>query len=36
MTGGIVTLSRPEINQDGLKENTDFSFSASFETEPDI
>lgn len=31
---GIVTLSRPEIEQDGLKENTDFSFSASFETEP--
>lgn len=33
---GIVTLSRPEIDQNGLKENTDFSFSASFETEPDI
>ena len=33
---GIVTLSRPEIEQDGLKENTNFSFSASFETEPDI
>ena len=31
---GIVTLSRPEIEQDGLKENTDFLFSASFETEP--
>ncbi|MEE9912555.1 MAG: trigger factor [Deltaproteobacteria bacterium] len=31
---GIVTLSRPEIEQEGLKENTDFSFSASFETEP--
>ena len=31
---GIVTLSRPEIEQDGLKENADFSFSASFETEP--
>ncbi len=30
----IVTLSRPEIEQDGLKENTDFAFSASFETEP--
>ena len=26
---GIVTLSRPEIEQDGLKENTNFSFSAS-------
>ncbi len=33
---GIVTLSRPEIEQNGLKENTDFSFSASFETEPAI
>lgn len=31
---GIVSLSRPDIEQDGLKENTDFSFSASFETEP--
>ena len=31
---GIVTLSRPEIEQDGLKENVDFLFSASFETEP--
>lgn len=31
---GIVTLSRPEIEQEGLKENTSFSFSASFETEP--
>jgi trigger factor len=31
---GIVTLSRPEIEQDGLKENASFSFSASFETEP--
>jgi len=30
----IVTLSRPEIDQHGLMENTDFSFSASFETEP--
>jgi len=32
----IVTLSRPEIEQNGLKEDTDFAFSASFETEPDI
>ncbi len=31
---GIITLSRPEIEQDGLKENASFSFSASFETEP--
>jgi len=30
----IITLSRPDIEQNGLKENTDFSFSASFETEP--
>ncbi len=33
---GIVTLSRPEIEQNGLKEDSDFSFCASFETEPDI
>jgi trigger factor len=33
---GIVSISQPEINQDGLKENTDFSFSASFETEPEF
>jgi len=33
---GIVPISQPEIKQDGLKENTDFSFSASFETEPEI
>ncbi|MCX5848423.1 MAG: trigger factor [Deltaproteobacteria bacterium] len=33
---GIVAVSRPEINQEGLKENTDFSFSASFETEPEF
>ncbi|MEN6468925.1 MAG: trigger factor [Smithella sp.] len=31
---GIVTLSRPEIEQTGLKENSDFSFCATFETEP--
>ena len=31
---GFVTLSRPEIEQNGLKEDTDFSFSATFETEP--
>ena len=31
---GIVTLSRPEIEQGGLKENDSFSFSASFEIEP--
>ena len=33
---GIVAISRPEINQEGIKENTDFSFSASFETEPEF
>jgi trigger factor len=33
---GIVAVSRPEITQDGLKENTDFAFTASFETEPEI
>lgn len=32
----MVSLSRPEIEQNGLKEDTDFSFSASFETEPEI
>ncbi len=31
---GIIALSRPEIEQNGLKGNTDFSFSAVFETEP--
>ncbi|MDI6743263.1 MAG: trigger factor [Smithella sp.] len=33
---GISPVSRPEINQEGMKENTDFSFSASFETEPEF
>jgi trigger factor len=33
---GIVAVSQPEINQDGLKENTAFSFTASFETEPEF
>jgi trigger factor len=33
---GIVAVSRPEIDQEGLKENTPFSFSASFETEPEF
>ncbi|MEN6374489.1 MAG: trigger factor [Smithella sp.] len=31
---GILPISKPEITQEGLKENTDFSFTASFETEP--
>ena len=33
---GIVAVSRPEISQEGIKENTDFSFSASFEMEPEF
>jgi len=32
----IVALSRPDIDQEGFKENSDFSFSASFETEPEF
>ena len=32
----IVALSRPDIDQKGLKENSDFSFSATFETEPEF
>ena len=33
---GIMALSRPDITQDGFRENTNFSFTASFETEPDF
>ena len=33
---GIMALSRPDIKQDGFKDNTGFSFTASFETEPDF
>lgn len=33
---GITPVSRPEISQEGMKENVDFSFSASFETEPEF
>ncbi len=33
---GIMALSRPDITQDGFKENTNFSFTASFETEQDF
>src|SRR5208337_5017576 len=33
---GIVAVSQPEISQEGIKENTDFSFSASFEMEPEF
>jgi trigger factor len=32
----IVALSKPNIDQEGLKENSVFSFSASFETEPEF
>ncbi len=32
----IFAFSRPDINQEGLKENTTFSFSICFETEPDF
>lgn len=30
----ILPISKPEIAQEGIKENEDFSFSVSFETEP--
>ncbi|MGV8059350.1 MAG: trigger factor [Smithellaceae bacterium] len=33
---GIMSISKPEITQEGLKENADFSFTASFETEPNF
>jgi len=33
---GIIPVSRPEIDQDGIKDNTNFSFSASFETEQEF
>jgi len=33
---GIVAVSRPEITQDGLKENEPYTFAASFEIEPEI
>jgi len=33
---GLVALSQPEIEQNGLKEDSDFCFSAAFETEPDF
>jgi trigger factor len=33
---GIVPISQPEINQEGIKENTNFAFTASFETEPEF
>ena len=33
---GIMALSKPDITQEGFKDNTNFTFTASFETEPDI
>jgi len=33
---GIIPVSRPEISQEGIKENTDFSFSAQFEMEAEF
>ena len=32
----IVPISQPEINQEGIKENTNFAFTASFETESEF
>jgi trigger factor len=32
----IVPVSKPEIAQEGIKENTNYSFSASFEIEPEF
>jgi trigger factor len=33
---GIIAISKPDISQEGIKENTDFAFTASFETEQDF
>jgi trigger factor len=33
---GLMSISKPDIAQEGLKENVDFSFTASFETEPEF
>lgn len=33
---GIIAISRPEIQQEGIKENTEYAFSATFETEPEV
>lgn len=33
---GIVTLSRPEIEQEGFKTDVPYTFSATFETEPEF
>jgi trigger factor len=33
---GLAAISQPEISQEGIKENTDFSFSATFETEAEF
>ncbi|HOU52066.1 MAG TPA: trigger factor [Smithella sp.] len=33
---GIIAISRPDVHQEGIKENADYTFSATFETEPEI
>jgi trigger factor len=33
---GIIPISKPDITQEGLKENEMFSFTAAFETEPEF
>jgi trigger factor len=33
---GLMPISKPDIIQEGLKENADFSFTASFEIEPEF
>jgi trigger factor len=33
---GLMAISKPDITQEGLKENADFSFTASFEIEPEF
>jgi trigger factor len=33
---GITAISKPDISQEGIKENTDYAFTAAFETEQDF
>ncbi len=33
---GIIPISQPEIKQDGIKQDADYCFSASFEIEPEL
>lgn len=33
---GITAISKPDISQEGIKENTDFAFTAAFEAEQDF